>query len=163
LQKIKTRLIERKLFRLYTRAVSENRNSHFRRIRESESADDRYDRKIRCDVPLAFDDHVGIRAPRSEQSDRRRDDRHVYECFFEALAGEQTSQHRRCLGAALAAIDVRIGPVADDDVGVVDHALRDVRVKIDCRDHRTLRSDCLTRQFIKRAIGIAVGRRNRRG
>ena len=153
---------ERHLLRLRARAVGQDRNARFGRIGERESAEHRDDGKVRADVALAFDDHVGVRAARGQQRYGGCGDRHADERLLEALAGEEPPHDRRRLGAALAPVDVRVGAIGNDHVGAVDHALRDVGVQVDRRDDRAARPDGLARERVERAVGVAVGRRDHR-
>ena len=78
------------------------------------------------------------------------------ECFLQALAGKQAPQQRGGFGAALAAVNVRVGAVGDDRIGARHHPVGDIRVQIDRRHHRPVRADCVARERVERSVRIGV-------
>jgi hypothetical protein len=76
------------------------------------------------------------------------------------LAGHRLLQQLRRLPGALVLIDMGIGPVGNQRIGIVRHHLRERRMQVEHRDNRDIRSKALAQpgeQFALAIIG-AFGR-----
>ena len=78
------------------------------------------------------------------------------------LALQRLLDERRGLHRALVTVDVWIGPIAHQRVGMFGHFQRGVGVKVERGDDGDLRSDDAAQRLQQRTFGIVLGRGDRR-
>ena len=109
---------------------------------------------VAAELGLAVLDQVGVGAPRGQQRDLRRHQRHLDHGDGRARAGQAFAHVLGGLDAALVDVGVGILEIAHEHREIVDHLVRDVGVQVECRDDRDVRTDGAADRLQQIAVGI---------